>query len=48
MLAKAMRLKPDLSIANFRRPNIAYIDKSMPEKVYAALRELEIPDLKPE
>lgn len=40
----AMKLKPDLSISDFKPFDLAYTDQSIPERRYAVLRLLGIPD----
>ena len=44
---RALKLKPDISIAHIRLFDLAYIDPSIPEKRYVVLRKLGIPETPP-
>ncbi len=47
MVAKALALRPELSIKDFRYFELPYADKSIPGRWFAAMRELGVPDLPP-
>jgi len=47
LISQALAHDPDLSMKNFRWMAQPYVDKSLPERTFAALRELGVPDLPP-
>ncbi|WP_109314044.1 adenylate/guanylate cyclase domain-containing protein [Ruegeria sp. AU67] len=44
LIAEARELKPAISIGDLRPFDLAYIDRSIPERRYAVLRDLGLPD----
>lgn len=44
LLGEALKIDPALSIADFKLFDLAYVDKSLPEKRYLVLKEMGLPE----